>query len=78
MNWDDRDAERQREYEERRKRLLAIPEDQSLSLPKQDWYDRIRFIRQQMGMEQLQRFKREIVEPRHAGKENDSWGWKGH
>ena len=34
---------------ERRKWLLSIPEDESFSLPIVDWYDRIRFIREDIG-----------------------------
>lgn len=43
----------QKVYDERRKYLMSIPEDASFSLPMEDWYDRIRFLREILAMEHI-------------------------
>lgn len=40
-------------HEERRSWLMSVSEDDSFKLPLNDWYDRVRFLREKLGAEQI-------------------------
>lgn len=48
---------------EHRDWLLSLSEFEASNLPREDWYDRIRLIRVNLGTERLERIKRESVAP---------------
>lgn len=57
---------------ERRKWLMAMSEELAANLSKDDWYDRVRFLREKQGMDQLERYKANfnVPTPPLTGKKN--------
>jgi len=48
---------------EYRDRLLATSEEDAAKLPREEWYDRIRYIREIMGMEMLKSYQGTAILP---------------